>query len=282
MTSTEPARYAVVGHPVAHSQSPFIHQQFAQQSGLSLVYSKIEAPLDGFVHIVNEFFAAGGHGLNITVPFKQDAYTLALQNLSQRARVAGAVNTLWQRDGQLYGCNTDGAGLVTDLQRLDYGVQDQRILLLGSGGAARGAAPSLLQAGCSVLHIANRTASKAHQLCDDLTCHFPEYADTLSAGGLTDIDGEWDIVINATSSSLDSATRLDACIQYAHNALAYDMVYGAAGTPFMEQARHDGAAQIADGLGMLVGQAAVSFAIWHGVQPDIDPVLLALRQHIAC
>jgi len=279
-------RFAVVGHPVAHSQSPFIHHSFGQQTGKSLVYERLLAPLDGFRPVVTRFFNEGGSGLNVTVPFKEQAFKLAARNLSTRARIAGAVNTLWQEAGVLHGCNTDGAGLVADLARLGHAAAGKRVLLLGAGGAARGAAASLLEAHCTHLHIANRTAARARRLHQDLTEQIPGSDNRLSTGNLTDLSNAhapsdaWDIVINATSASLDTSTTLDLDINYADQALAYDMVYGARETPFMTQAREQGAGQVADGLGMLVGQAAVSFHIWHGVEPSIEPVLQALRQKL--
>ncbi len=287
MTTSSSARFGVVGHPIAHSQSPMIHEAFARQTGILLQYERILAPLDGFKKTIQDFFVQGGRGLNVTVPFKEQAYALAKDNLSVRASVAGAVNTLWMHDDALHGCNTDGAGLVADLQRLSHPVTDQRILLLGAGGAARGAAASLLEAGCAQLHIANRTPQKARQLRDDLTERLPGSHLRLSTSGLTQV-GEsatqqppWDIVVNATSSSLNSEQALDVVINYGQNALAYDMVYGSQPTPFMQQARGQGAAHVADGLGMLVGQAAVSFALWHGIEPAIEPVLNDLRQRLA-
>lgn len=280
MTANTVARFAVVGHPIAHSQSPFIHQEFARQTGLELNYEKILAPLDGFEDTVRQFFASGGKGLNITVPFKQEAWQLARAHLSPRAARAAAVNTLWMQGNALHGCNTDGAGLVTDLRRLGHDPEGQRILLLGAGGAARGAIPALLEAGCQRLHIANRTASRASQLAADFDDMAAQHSVRLGASGLTNAAGPWDIVVNATSSSLDAATAFDITLDYAASALAYDMAYGAQPTIFMEQARQQGATHRADGLGMLVGQAAVSFEIWHGVRPDPEPVLMALRTRL--
>lgn len=286
MTSAQSLRFAVVGHPIAHSQSPFIHECFARQTSLSLTYERVLAPLDGFKTIVNTFFQQGGAGLNVTVPFKEEACRLAAKHLSPRARIAGAVNTLWMQSDELHGCNTDGAGLIADLTRLGYPVSGQQILMLGAGGAARGAAASLLEMGCAHLHIANRTAARARRLHQDLTEQLPGSDKRLTTGSLRDLAApaesgpSWDIVINATSTGLDDQTALDVNIPYARHALAYDMVYGAHDTPFMRQATQQGAHQVADGLGMLVGQAAVSFTIWHGVEPVIEPVLQALRKRL--
>ncbi|ALM84987.1 shikimate dehydrogenase [Bordetella sp. N] len=278
-----PAKYAVIGNPVAHSRSPQIHALFARQTGIALEYGLLPAPLDGFTATVRDFFAQGGGGLNVTVPFKQEAWQLAQANLSDRARLAGAVNTLWQRDGVLHGCNTDGVGLVQDLRRLGADLQGARLLLLGAGGAARGVLQPLAQAGCARLHIVNRTADRARDLASDWLQASGATTPAVSAGGLDEaaLGGPWDIVVNATSSSLtDAPPDLPAGL-YAPGALAYDMMYGAQPTAFMRQATADGAAQCADGLGMLVGQAAESFHIWHGVRPDPEPVLHALRAALA-
>lgn len=273
--------FGVVGNPVAHSQSPFIHQAFGEQTGRLLQYDRILAPLDGFQTCVDAFFSDGGCGLNVTVPFKEQAWRMAAGKLSPRATMAGAVNTLWLQDGALHGCNTDGAGLVADLERLGHAPSGKRVLLLGAGGASRGAIPALAQTGCSAIHIANRTAQRAVRLRDEMAAQLCAYPVMLTAGGLDDIPHAWDIVINATSSSLDaSAAPLSIVIDYAPGALAYDMVYAPQDTPFMVQARNHGASRAADGLGMLVGQAAASFAIWHGVTPAIDPVLAALRARL--
>src|SRR5690606_7724473 len=214
----------------------------------------------------------------VTVPFKEQAYALAHDHLSPRARMAGAVNTLWMEGGHLHGCNTDGVGLLSDLERLGHGPGGKRILLVGAGGAAKGVIFPLLDAGCTQLRVINRTAGRAEQLQAHVVDQLPEFAARLSAGGLSQADGPWDIGINATSSSLGNAPPDLPADLYAPGALAYDMVYGAHDTPFMLQARAHGAARLADGLGMLVGQAAASYAIWHGVQPNIEAVLRALRQ----
>lgn len=281
MSDNPVARFGVVGHPIAHSQSPFIHQQFAWQTGLPLQYDKILAPLDGFEKVVNDFFRSGGRGLNVTVPFKEQAFRLAQPHLSQRAAQAAAVNTLWMLNGALHGCNTDGAGLVADLVRLGHAPAGKRILLLGAGGAARGAIPALLDADCQTLHIANRTASRAEQLKHDFSDYASRHAVSLTTSSLMAIPGEWDLVINATSSSLDAATAFDIELAYAHGALAYDMAYGTEPTIFMQQAAQQGARNRADGLGMLVNQAAVSFSIWNGIEPDTAPVLASLRARLS-
>lgn len=268
--------YAVIGNPIAHSRSPQIHGLFAEQTGEKLRYERLLAPLDGFDAAIDAFFAEGGKGLNVTVPFKLQAWLRAGDGLSARARAAGAVNTLWMEDGRLHGCNTDGVGLLRDLQRLGARLEDGRVLLVGAGGAARGALATLLGLGCSHLRVVNRTEARAHELVADFA---PAAGSTvLDAGGnAAAADGaDWDLVINATASGLhDAAPDLPDGI-YAPGALAYDMVYGSQATPFMRDAMQAGA-RAADGLGMLVEQAAESFRIWRGVMPDTAPVLSAMR-----
>ena len=275
------ARYGVVGNPVAHSRSPFIHEQFASQSGIELTYERVLAPLDGFAETIAAFFHEGGMGLNVTVPFKEQAFELAAANLSPRARLAGAVNTLWMREGALHGCNTDGQGLLEDLVRLGHAPHGRRVLLIGAGGAARGVLFPLLDAGCSRLRIVNRSPERATQLQAHAQACMPALASRLEAGSLNEAAGQWDIVINATSSSLGATPPALPDGIYAPGALAYDMFYASQPTSFMLQARQSGAARTSDGLGMLVGQAAASFAIWHGVVPSIADVLAALRRQIS-
>lgn len=276
-TTASPLRFGVIGNPIAHSRSPFIHEAFANQTGIALRYDRILAPLDGFTRTCQDFFAQGGKGLNITVPFKEQAYALAQDHLTPRARLAGAVNTLWMKHGHIHGCNTDGEGLLNDLERLGYSPAGKKVLLVGAGGAARGAVFPLLEAGCAALHIANRNPERALQLQAHILEKMPQLTSRLSAGALRQVEGSWDIVINATSSSLGNTPPDLPAGLYATGALAYDMVYAQHDTPFMLQASAQGAARTADGLGMLVGQAAASYAIWHGVRPEISAVLRALR-----
>lgn len=273
-------RYAVIGNPIEHSRSPIIHELFAQQTAVAITYEKIKAPLDQFAATVETFFAQEGCGLNVTVPFKEEAFALARANLSPRATLAAAVNTLWMEQGKLHGCNTDGIGLLTDLQRLGYSPEDKKILLVGAGGAARGVIFPLLEAGCAQLRIVNRTPERAQTLHRHFIEQMPELSARLSCGSLADAGGPWDIVINATSGSLEQrAPELPGGL-YKTGALAYDMVYARQATPFMAQASDQGAHTVADGLGMLVGQAAASFAIWHGATPNTEAVLLALRRQL--
>lgn len=280
MIASTVSQYAVVGNPIAHSRSPGIHQAFARQCGIALRYDRLLAPVDAFAATIKDFFSRGGRGLNVTVPFKEEAFALARAHLSRRAELAGAVNTLWMDNGQLHGCNTDGVGLLADLRRLGHGPAGRRVLLVGAGGAARGVLLPLLEAGCTELRIVNRTAARAASLVSEIAGSLPGFQDRLSAGPLADAGKQWDIVINATSSGLSSDAPVLPGGLYADGALAYDMVYGARPTPFMEQAAAAGAAQCADGLGMLVGQAAASFEIWHGVLPDTDAVLADLRHEL--
>jgi len=273
---TQTRRYAVIGNPVKHSRSPWIHARFAEQTGIALQYALLETA--DFTDAVTTFFRQGGSGLNVTVPFKAQAYALT-QQLSPRARMAQAVNTLWMRDGALHGCNTDGVGLVRDIVAQGAVLQDRRILLVGAGGAARGVLFPLLESGCAHLRIVNRTVENAARLAAHAHSLLPACADRVSHGALADAAATaWDIVINASSSSLHGqAPDLPDGI-YADCAMAYDMMYGATPSPFLRQAQRQGVAHRADGLGMLVRQAAESFCIWHGVSPDPAPVLAALRQ----
>lgn len=280
MTSPSPLpRYAVIGNPVAHSRSPHIHALFSAQTGTPLQYEPLLAPIDGFKPTVQAFREQGGLGLNVTVPFKTEAFALAQDHLSARARLAGAVNTLWLQNGAWHGCNTDGVGLVSDLLRLGVALQGARVLLVGAGGAARGVLQPLVDQGCARLHIVNRTPARAQELVATWSQAVPMSATQITAGGLADaaVPGGWNVVINATASSLQGAAPELPRGLYAPDALAYDMMYAALPTTFMQQATADGAARTADGLGMLVGQAAESFFIWHGVRPDPAPVLATLR-----
>lgn len=277
--------YAVIGHPIAHSKSPQIHQHFARQTGQDLSYVALLAPLDGFVATVREFVAQGGRGMNVTVPFKEEAWRLADQ-LSERARAAGAVNTLSFAAGKIMGDNTDGAGIVRDIcVNLARPIRGQRVLLLGAGGAARGSVLPLLQAQPASLLIANRTAAKAQALAAEMQGHGQAHG--ADAQLQVDVQGcgfealalaaqPFDLIINATSAGLSDARLEIADSVFAPGCLAYDMLYGRE-TPFMAQARQAGA-RVSDGLGMLVEQAAEAFLIWRGVRPQTAEILAALRQ----
>ncbi len=259
--------YAVIGNPVAHSKSPWIHAEFARACRQDLEYRRIEAPPGGFAAAADAFRAAGGRGLNVTLPFKGDAFRYS-EHLSERARAAQAVNTL-AFDAQVRGDTTDGPGLVFDLERnLGYPLKGQRTLLMGAGGAAQGVVGALLGAGVASLVIANRTIEKARALA----ARFPG----ASAAGYADLPaGRFDLVINATSAGLSGESIELPYGVLGKEALAYEMVYGR-DTPFLAAARKAGA-RTSDGLGMLVEQAAESFLIWRGVRPDTRAVLAHLR-----
>ena len=272
-------RYAVIGNPIAHSKSPQIHAAFARQTGQALSYEALLAPLDGFAQTVADFRAHGGRGLNVTVPFKLEAFALA-EHHTARAQAAGAVNTLAFGADGILGDNTDGAGLVRDLtSNLNLELADRRILLLGAGGATRGTLLPLLDSRPARLTIANRTVAKAEALAALFAAHAGDTA--LDACGFDALAGRcFDLVINATAASLaDELPPLPPGL-YAEGALAYDMMYARAPTRFMRAALADGAARVADGLGMLVEQAAESFTLWRGVRPDSAPVLAELRRQI--
>jgi shikimate dehydrogenase len=269
--------YAVVGNPIAHSKSPWIHAAFARQTGQALVYQTLLAPLDGFEQSVTAFRIGGGRGLNVTVPFKLEAFALANHH-TPRAEAAGAVNTLAFGPDGILGDNTDGAGLVRDLSfNLHCPLVGRRILLLGAGGATRGVLLPLLTSLPASLTIANRTASKAIALAERFIPHAGRAR--VDGCGFEELAGRrFDLVINATAASLaDELPPLPPGL-YAEGALAYDMMYGRGQTPFLRAALADGAARVADGLGMLVEQAAESFALWRGVRPDSAPVLAELRR----
>jgi shikimate dehydrogenase len=261
-------RYAVVGNPIAHSRSPRIHALFAAQTGQRMRYEALLAPLDGFVAIVQAFIAAGGRGMNVTVPFKEEAFRLATI-LTERARAAGAVNTLSFAEGEIHGDNTDGAGLVRDItNNLGRAIAGKRILLLGAGGAARGVILPLLAERPASLLIANRTAEKARALAGA----FPD----CDGNGFEAIAGRsFDLIINATSAGLAGGVLPRLTLAFAPGCLAYEMVYGK-DTDFLRQAADVGVTS-ADGLGMLVEQAAEAFFVWRGLRPDTSPVLAELR-----
>lgn len=265
-------KYAVIGHPIEHSKSPVIHQAFAAQFGKTIRYEKILAPLDGFANTVHRLQAEGFLGANVTVPFKFEAFELC-HSVSERAQAldAGAVNTLsFLDEGQIRGDNTDGAGLRSDIERnLGFSIAGKRILMLGAGGAAQGVLNSLLDAAQIV--IANRTPDKAQHMVAAIQSQVHASASTFEA-----LNQSFDLVINATSAGLtDSRLPLPDGVFTAHT-LAYDMMYGRE-TPFMQQARAAGA-QVADGLGMLVEQAAEAFLGWHGLRPQTAPVIQSFRQ----
>ncbi len=270
-------QYAVIGNPVAHSLSPQIHAQFARATGQDLAYGRILAPREGFRDAVLAFRAAGGKGLNVTLPFKHEAWRVAGVR-SGFALAAGAVNTLSFEGGSIVGHNTDGIGLVRDLtQNLRAGIRGKRVLLMGAGGASYGVMEPLLREQPESVVVANRTLEKAVELVGYFeklqSCALQGFS-ARAYGALAGT--QYDIVINATSAGLEGAMPPLPEEILAPGALAYDMVY-ARRTPFLDFAQARGA-RFADGLGMLVEQAAESFDIWRGVRPETAPVIRALRQ----
>lgn len=259
-------QFAVIGNPIEQSRSPELHHAFADKTGIELNYSKRLAPIDGFDASMQEFFAHGGSGMNVTVPFKEQAFA-ACAVLTERAKIAKAVNTLWMQDGQLHGDNTDGQGLVEAIQALDWNLSQTDILILGAGGATRGVIYPLVKAGARKIVIANRTLARAEQLVADLKDAVPEAE--LCAIGLNELQGNFDIVINATSASLSGdALELPAALQFKQ---AYEMAYGKPSS-FLDQAKAR-AVPTSEGYGMLVGQAIESFRIWNGVKPNLKDFL---------
>jgi shikimate dehydrogenase len=271
-------QYLVIGNPVAHSKSPAIHAQFAAQTAQHMAYQSLTAPLDGFAASVHAFIHAGGKGANVTVPFKLEAYSIAT-HLTARAQAAGAVNTLKFEGEQILGDNTDGIGLVADITRnAGLTFQNKRILLLGAGGAARGVLMPILLEQPNELVIANRTPGKAQQLLELAHSHGVDTV-SVSVSDWAQLSGEFDIIINATSASLSDEVPPVSPTLFTASTLAYDMMYGAAPTAFLRFADNAGA-QIRDGLGMLVEQAAEAFYVWRGVRPETSSVLKALRESL--
>ena len=264
-------QYRVFGNPIAQSKSPFIHQQFAAQTKQLINYQSEMVELDQFDMTVKKLIANNGKGANVTAPFKEQAFVLC-DELSERAKLAGAVNTLTFSEGIIYGDTTDGIGLVSDLLNHKVQLRNSRILLLGAGGAAKGVVQSLLEQAPASLTIANRTLSKAQAIIQ----HYPDNP----VAAMTFADTEhltFDVIINATSAGLSGASLPIANQTIKSSVVCYDMVYGREPTEFLKQAKNLDVPQIIDGLGMLVGQAAASFQIWTGVYPDVEPVLAALR-----
>lgn len=264
--------YAVFGNPVAHSRSPAIHGAFARDTGQDIVYERILAPLDGFAAAVDAFRLAGGRGANVTLPFKREAWQLATA-LSARAASAEAVNTLrFDRDGRVFGDNTDGVGLVRDIEvNLGQPLAGARVLMLGAGGAAAGVVLPLVDAGVARLHVANRTAARAEALAAR------HAASPVSGGALDAIDGTFDLIVNATSASLGAEVPSRGRARLVPGGLCYDMMYSAEPSAFLSEAARAGA-RIADGIGMLVEQAAESFFLWRGVRPATGRLIAELAQ----
>ena len=279
--------YVVAGNPISHSKSPAIHQRFAEQSQQAMHYGRLQPEMDGFAKAAKAFFTAGGKGMNVTVPFKLDAQAFA-DDLTARARLAGAVNTLWIQDGKIYGDNTDGAGLVRDLLAQGIAIHESRILLLGAGGAARGVIGPLLEQSPKCLVIANRSSAKADELVKLFATLAAVKETALESRTLANLENSaktpypFDVVINATAAGLSDESPVSATAVaniFTPSSFAYDMVYGKT-TAFMQQALQRGS-RISDGLGMLVEQAADAFLLWRGAElaSRIDPraVLAKLR-----
>lgn len=268
-------RYAVIGHPISHSKSPLIHSRFAAQTRQDMIYEALLAPLDDFAGSVRTFIAAGGRGANVTVPFKEQAWQLATR-LTPRAQAAGAVNTLSFENGEILGDNTDGTGLTRDIRdHLATHIAGQRVLLLGAGGAARGCLLPLLDERPARLTLANRTPARAAALVDEFARHTPAGI-VFEHRAIDALNGPYDLIINATAAGLsDQALALPDSL-FTPQTLAYDMLYGR-DTAFLQQARRCGA-RTADGLGMLIEQAAEAFYIWRGLRPDTASLRTELRQ----
>ncbi len=270
--------YAVMGNPINHSKSPQIHSAFALQTGQTLEYNAIHVDVGGFAQAVSHFQGHGGKGLNVTVPFKLDAWKLA-DSLTERAERAGAVNTIsFNEDGTILGDNTDGVGLVNDIiEYLGWSIAQKKVLILGAGGASRGVIAPILDNNPLSLTIANRTAIKASKLAST----FDDYATqtkNIRGGGYDSLEGQqFDLIINATSASLKGEIPpLEKGLVHSQTC-CYDMMYAAQPTAFMEWASQHQVTHISDGLGMLVGQAAESFTLWCGVKPDVKTVIESIR-----
>lgn len=279
MSSSAPDRYAVAGNPIAHSRSPLIHTQFAQQTGQAMVYERLLCPLDDFPATLTDFVNAGAKGCNVTVPFKFEAFEMAARR-TPRAELAQAANTLRfdvATEGGWLADNTDGVGLVRDIT-VNAGVTlaGARVLLLGAGGASAGVLGPLIEARPAEIVVANRTADKAQVLVDRHADWARAHGVTLSARSLSEPGTAYDVFINGTAASL-SGGGIPVGPEVLHpGSLALDMMYGPAAQAFLDWARAHGAIA-RDGLGMLVEQAAESFALWRGVRPDTAPVLAAMR-----
>ena len=270
------SKYAVIGNPIAHSKSPIIHAAFAAQTGQFIEYSRVLAPLDGFADTVNTLIVQGFGGANVTVPFKLEAFSLA-DRLTERASDAGAVNTLIFADNQMIGDNTDGVGLVRDIEHnLNTSFANQRVLLIGAGGAAEGVLHPILNRSPALLVITNRSVDKAINMVQKVQTQEDYQLVSVNAHAFDDLQHQqFDIVINATSTGLtDTQLPLPKTV-FAHGALAYDMMYGRE-TSFMKLARAQGM-QVADGLGMLVEQAAEAFYVWRGVRPKTKQIMQMVR-----
>lgn len=287
LTKVMTSKYAVIGNPIEHSKSPLIHQAFAAQTGQEISYERILAPHDGFEATILDLIKQGYKGVNVTVPFKFEALKFVAQHgvVNALAQTASAINTIrFTDDGRIVGDNTDGIGLVNDItHNLKFEIRQKKVLLLGSGGAAFGVLQPLLNANPSLIVIANRTLSKAQDAAKIVSTLIESSQSEARNSETTCLakpfdalaEMEFDLVINSTSTGLtDTALPIPSTI-FAKNCLAYEMMYGRE-TPFMQQARESGA-QVADGLGMLVEQAAEAFYLWRGVRPETHGVMQQIR-----
>lgn len=267
--------YGVFGNPIKHSRSPEIHQMFASQAGLEIEYKKIEVPMGGFPSEVREFLAEGGKGFNVTLPFKEEAFAL-VDACSPGAAQAEAVNTvIVQDEGQLFGENTDGPGLITDIScNLGWPIEGQTLLIIGAGGAVRGVLGNILDEHPLKVVITNRTLSKASRLASRFN------SDLCEVRGFDELDGQYDLIINGTSASLSEEIPLISSSIFSTQSRCYDMMYGANETSFNSWARTEGAREVSDGLGMLVEQAAKAFELWTGYQPQTTELIPRLRSRM--
>ena len=275
MTDPIPDRYAVIGNPIEQSKSPLIHTTFAQVTGQDIDYTKVLGPLGGFAQTVDAFRASGGRGMNVTAPFKLDAFAYAT-DLAPSAQMAGAVNAMKFEGNKVYAENFDGVGLVRDVvHNLGSDLQGRRVLILGAGGATRGALLPLLAEQPGELVIVNRTVAKAQELAALANQHQSSRV-PVTGMGYDAVQGVFDVVFNATSSSLTAELPPLPASVFAPGCLAYDLTYGKGLTPFLQLAQQAGVTQLADGVGMLAEQAAEAFAWWRGVRPDTAAVIAKL------
>lgn len=267
--------YAVIGNPITHSKSPLIHTEFSKQTKQNIHYEAIFVPLNGFTEAIKLFQQNDGKGMNITIPFKFNAYKISTQ-LTEQAEAAQAVNTLVFDGNKIYGHNTDGTGLIRDIiTNLGFTITAKRILLCGAGGAASGIILPLLKQEPSTLVILNRTVQKAYKLQNQ----FSSYNNIIVSGNNEDVAGkEFDLVINATSTSLIGKSLLLPKGIFATGSLAYDLMYGNEQTHFLQLAQKEGAEYLSDGVGMLVEQAAESFFLWRGIRPETKKLIKTLRE----
>ncbi|MBJ2111041.1 shikimate dehydrogenase [Proteus terrae] len=270
-------KYLVMGNPIEHSQSPFIHQFFSKQTGIEYGYGRLLVPLGEFDKTASHFFSNGGRGANVTVPFKEDAFRF-VDKLTDRAKVCGAVNSIVKlEDGSLLGDNTDGQGLILDLARLDFIVPGKvkSVLVIGAGGATRGILLPLLDFDCDIT-LTNRTFAKAEQLVKE----FSQFG-TIRAIATEDVaDRHYDLIINASASSMTNDLPPIPNDVYGFDTACYDLYYQAGMTSFLYNALKHGSTRLSDGLGMLVGQAAYAFELWYELVPDVNPVLNILRERL--